>query len=88
MAFDYFYVELRNAKGKRPYFWGQDKATTASVGDSIRVKTKKKDIEQLLQIPGPTYIMSWAFMNPRTSIRSIRTYGSAIEGDHEDTNSP
>ena len=55
MAFDYFYVELRNAKGKRPYFWGQDKATTASVGDSIRVKTKKKDIEQLLQIPGPTY---------------------------------
>jgi hypothetical protein len=51
-----FYVELQAVRKRRPYFFAQAKATTAGLSQSLRILVKKKDIERLLQIPGPTYI--------------------------------
>ncbi len=55
-----FFVELTEVPGKRLYFFCQAKATTATIpvgSTSLVISSKKKDIERLLEIPGPTYIL-------------------------------
>lgn len=71
-----FYVELTNVRGKRPYFFVQTKATTSQLSSNstnLRVSTKKYDIERLLKIPGPTYIIGVHEPSKRTFIRSVHT---------------
>lgn len=58
-AIDY-YVELTETSGERLYFFAQVKSTAATLGaraTALRVGTRKKDIQRLLEIPGPTYIL-------------------------------
>jgi hypothetical protein len=71
-----FYVELNSVRGKRPYFFVQTKATrskltTSSV--SLSISTKKKDIERLLKIPGPTYVIGVHEPTKRAFIRSVHS---------------
>jgi len=71
-----FYVELQAVPGKRFYFFGQVKATTAKLlasSVSLSVSTKKRDIERLLQIPGPTYILGVHEPSKRVFVRSVHT---------------
>lgn len=71
-----FYVELTNVRGKRPYFFVQTKATTSQLtGNStnLNVTTRKNDIERLLKIPGPTYIVGVHEPTKRVFIRSVHT---------------
>lgn len=69
-----FYVELAEVRGKRPYFFVQTKATTSKIttrSTALRVSTKKQDIERLLKIPGPTYIIGVHEPTKRVFIRSV-----------------
>lgn len=69
-----FYVELNAVRGKRPYFFVQTKATRSRLtaqSVSLSVSTKKKDIERLLKIPGPTYIIGVHEPTMRTFIRAV-----------------
>lgn len=68
-----FYVELTGVRGKRPYFFGQVKATTSALTKNLSISTKKKDIERLLQIPGPTYILGVHEPSKRVFVRSVHT---------------
>lgn len=71
-----FYVELTSVPGKRIYFFGQAKATTSKLTASsrmLRISTKKEDIERLLQIPGPTYILGVHEPSKRVFVRSVHT---------------
>jgi Domain of unknown function (DUF4365) len=68
------YVELNSVRGKRPYFFVQTKATRSQItaqSTNLNVTTKKKDIQQLLRIPGPTYIIGVHEPSKRTFIRSV-----------------
>lgn len=68
------YVELASDLGKRFYFFVQIKSTTSPfVGKqkSLQVTTKKKDIDRLLCIPGPTYILGVHEKLGRAFIRSV-----------------
>ena len=72
-AIDY-YVELTSVRGKRLYFFAQAKATRTSLVPSqtdLTISTKKKDIERLLQIPGPTYIFGIHEPSKRVFVRSV-----------------
>lgn len=69
-----FYVELNAVRGKRPYFFAQVKSTSSPLeaeATHLNISSRKKDIEQLLRIPGPTYI--WGVHEPsrRVFVRSI-----------------
>jgi hypothetical protein len=66
-----FYVELQAVRGKRPYFFAQAKTTATSIGTSLNVSTRKRDIERLLQIPGPTYILGVHEPSKRVFVRSV-----------------
>lgn len=69
-----FYVELTAVRGKRLYFFGQVKATTSNLrasSASLSISTKKKDIERLLRIPGPTYILGVHEPSKRVFVRSV-----------------
>ena len=66
-----FYVELQAVRKRKPYFFAQAKATTATLSRSLSISTKKKDIEQLLQIPGPTYIFGIHEPSGRVFVRSV-----------------
>lgn len=71
-----FYVELIGVRGKRPYFFIQAKATTLEIctkTNTLSISTKKKDIERLLKIPGPTYILGIHEPSKRVFIRSVHT---------------
>jgi len=71
-----FYVELTAVRGKRLYFFGQAKATTSELttgSSSLKVSTKKKDIDRLLRIPGPTYIFGVHEPSQRVFVRSVHT---------------
>lgn len=68
------YVELTTIPEKRPYFFGQVKATTSTLTDdaeSLTISTKKDDIARLLRIPGPTYIFGVHVPSGRVFIRSV-----------------
>lgn len=69
-----FYVELTAVPGKRLYFFGQVKATTSKLttrSRALRISTKKEDIERLLQIPGPTYILGVHEPSRKVYARSV-----------------
>jgi len=71
-----FYVELTAVRGKRLYFFGQAKATTATLTErstSLPVSTKKQDIERLLRIPGPTYILGVHEPSKKVYARSVHS---------------
>ncbi len=71
-----FYVELTAVRGKRLYFFVQAKATTSTLTEhstNLSVSTKKKDIDRLLRIPGPTYILGIHEPSKRVFIRSVHT---------------
>ena len=70
-----FYVELTSVRGKRLYFFAQAKATRATLipaKTDLTISTKKKDIEHLLQIPGPTYIFVIHEPSKRVFVRSVQ----------------
>jgi hypothetical protein len=72
-AIDY-YVELTSVRGRRLYFFAQAKATRATLGPAqtnLAISTKKRDIERLLQIPGPTYIFGIHEPSKRVFVRSV-----------------
>jgi hypothetical protein len=70
-AIDYL-VELTSIPGRRLYFFAQVKSTTiAPSSRSLRISTKKKDIERLLQIPGPTYLLGVHEPSERIFVRSV-----------------
>jgi hypothetical protein len=71
-----FYVELTAVRGKRLYFFGQVKATTSILtarSTNLHISTKIKDIDRLLQIPGPTYIFGVHEPSKRVFVRSVHT---------------
>jgi hypothetical protein len=74
-AIDY-YVELTSVRGKRLYFFAQAKATRAHLAPAqteLAISTKKKDIERLLRIPGPTYIFGIHEPSKRVFVRSVHS---------------
>jgi hypothetical protein len=74
-AIDY-YVELTSVPGKRLYFFAQAKATGApltSKARSLRISTKKADIDHLLEIPGPTYLFGVHEPSRRVFVRSVHS---------------
>ncbi len=67
-----FYVELLTVHNKTPYFFGQAKSTqTQLLKSSLRISAKKRDIQRLLRIPGPTYIFGVHEPSQRVFIRSV-----------------
>jgi hypothetical protein len=69
-----FYVELRNVPGRTPYFFVQAKATGAQLtktSQSLRISTKKRDIQRLLRLPGPTYIFGIHEPTQRVFVKSV-----------------
>jgi len=69
-----FYVELEAVLGKRLYFFAQVKATTSQLTrKSLKISTKKKDVDRLLSIPGPTYILGVHEPSKRVFVRSVHT---------------
>jgi hypothetical protein len=71
-----FYVELNGVRGKRPYFLVQTKATSANLlanAPSIRISSTRNDVERLLQIPGPTYILGVHEPSRRVFAKSVHT---------------
>ncbi|MGK7897816.1 MAG: hypothetical protein AB4372_30425 [Xenococcus sp. (in: cyanobacteria)] len=71
-----FYVELTSIPGKRLYFFGQAKATTSELTKNstiLNISTTKKNIEQLLEIPGSTYIFGIHEPTKRVFAQSVHT---------------
>jgi hypothetical protein len=69
-----FYVELRRVSRKTPYFFAQAKTTAGSLpksASSLKISSKKSDIERLLKMPGPTYIFGIHEKSQRVFVRSI-----------------
>ena len=72
-AIDY-YVELTSVAGKRLYFFAQAKTTSAPLASratNLRISTKKRDIQHLLEIPGPTYLFGVHEPSRRVFVRSV-----------------
>lgn len=72
-AIDLF-VELRGVPGKRPYFFAQVKTTSRPLTNKMKklsISSKKKDIERLLEIPGPTYLIGVHESTQRVFLKSI-----------------
>ena len=68
-----FYVELQAVTKRKPYFFAQAKTTASRLSRSLRISTKKKDIEKLLQIPGPTYIFGIHEPSRRVFVQSVHS---------------
>ncbi len=69
-----FYIELKEVAGKRLYFFAQAKATGASLEDAsdhLSVIVRKADVDRLLQVPGPTYILGVHEPSKRVFVRSV-----------------
>jgi hypothetical protein len=69
-----FYVELRDVRNRTPYFFVQVKATTSILNarsKNLSISTKKRDIERLLRVPGPTYILGIHEPSKRVFVRSV-----------------
>lgn len=69
-----FYVELNDVPGQRPYFFVQTRSTRSTTSlrtHSLKIQTRKEDIEKLLRIPGPTYIIGVHEPSKRAFIRSV-----------------
>jgi hypothetical protein len=69
-----FYVELDGVPGKSLYFLAQAKATTSALtATCLNISTKKRDIDRLLRIPGPTYLLGVHEPTRRVFVRSVHT---------------
>jgi hypothetical protein len=69
-----FYVELNEVPGNRLYFFAQAKATASSLADTSRhlsISARKADVDRLLRIPGPTYLLGVHEPSGRVFIRSV-----------------
>lgn len=69
-----FYVELEGVAGQRPYFLAQTKATAATLAQNaafIKVLAKKHDVQRLLELPGPTYVLGVHEPTQRVFARSV-----------------
>jgi hypothetical protein len=69
-----FYVELVGARGVRPSFFVQSKATGSKLSarsSSLGISSTRQDIARLLQIPGPTYILGVHVPSQRLFVRSV-----------------
>lgn len=69
-----FYVELRSLRRRTPFFFVQTKATRGILtrtSASLTISTKRRDIERLLRIPGPTYIFGVHEPSQRVFVRSV-----------------
>jgi Domain of unknown function (DUF4365) len=77
-----FYVELRNLRGRTPYFFVQAKSTGSTFptnSRSLRISMKKRDVERLLRIPGPTYVFGVHEPSRRVFVRSVHL-GTPVKG--------
>jgi hypothetical protein len=75
-----FYVELTGLKKQTPYFLAQVKTNARNLSADARyltISTKKRDIERLLRIPGPTYIFGVHEPSGRVFFRSIHSNSPA-----------
>jgi len=69
-----FYVELDGVPGRSLYFLAQVKATTSALtATCLNISTKKRDIDRLLKIPGPTYLLGVHEPTKKTFVRSVHT---------------
>jgi hypothetical protein len=69
-----FYVELRRVRAKRLYFFCQAKSTTRAPSSQVlKIKTERRDIERLLQVPAPTYILGVHEPTRRVFIKAIHS---------------
>ena len=71
-----FYVELNAVRGRRPYFFGQAKTTSSPLtpeSTHLNISARKKDVERLLRVPGPTYIFGVHEPSQRVFVRSVHT---------------
>jgi hypothetical protein len=70
-AVDY-YVELTTVPKQRPFFLLQAKSTAAKNPDkNLRISSTRKDVEHLLQIPAPTYMLGVHEPSKRVFVRSV-----------------
>jgi|GEM_PF-1494663 len=80
-AIDY-YVELTGVRNRRPYFLIQVKSTSSSLApqdQNLKISSRKEDVVQLLQFPGPTYIFGVHEPPHRVFVKSVHT-GVAKQG--------
>lgn len=69
-----FYVELTGVRGRRPYFLVQSKATSARLpanAASVQISSTRRDVERLLEILGPTYMLGIHEPSRRVFVKSI-----------------
>jgi hypothetical protein len=70
-AVDY-YVELTTVPKQRPFFLLQAKSTAAKNPDkNLRISSTRKDVQHLLQIPAPTYMLGVHEPSKRVFARSV-----------------
>jgi hypothetical protein len=71
-----FYVELTTVGGQQPFFFVQAKSTTPALtarSKKLVVSTQRSDIEGLLRIPGPTYLLGVHEPTQRVFARSVHS---------------
>jgi len=71
-----FYVELLDVSHRKPFFFVQAKATASPFtvrSQSVKISTKKREIDELLRIPGPTYVFAVHEPSERVFVRSVHT---------------
>jgi hypothetical protein len=76
-----FYVELCDVRGKCPYFFAQAKTTRSILSKSsggLKISGKKRDVERLLRLPGPTYTFGIHEPSQRIFVRSVHA-GSPVK---------
>jgi len=76
-----FYVELRSVPNMRPYFLGQAKTTSTTDGldaDAIYITADRHDVERLLAIPGPTYVLGVHEPSRRVFARAVHAGTPAV----------
>lgn len=86
-----FYVELNGIPGRRPFFFVQCKSTRTPfprLATYLRISSTRRDIERLLEIPGPTYLLGVHEPTRRVFLKSVhigtaRKAISRIELTHE-----
>src|SRR5271166_4382130 len=69
-----FYVELRNLRRRTPYFFVQAKSTASKFpknSPSLKISMKKRDVERLLRVPGPTYVFGIHEPSRRVFVQSV-----------------
>ncbi|MFG6464024.1 hypothetical protein ACG04Q_20800 [Roseateles sp. DXS20W] len=71
-----FYVELRTTRGAGLYFFGQAKSTALPLKKRSRVlpvTADRDDVDRLLRIPAPTYVLGVHEPSKRVFIRAVHS---------------